>query len=230
MGKIISIITIEIIPTTNQQIIMSSVATGESSSSPSADRRRALKKEAEAAATVSVLPSCPLSKYLDVADRLFEHFQEAMGCPDNSRLDESYVLGLRFAGLVVSTLPQHPEWKLEADAKRTKRLTSQVKDVLCVMNVIKDRMDAEELQKVGMEAIARQKEEARRKEEEREAEESRRQQQKEEWTREQLQRATLEEERAQFNAELRSQWKKEVKNNFWGFRLRSPVYRTENAN
>merc|ERR1712224_484159 len=103
----------------------------------------------------TVLPSCPLSKYLDVADRLFEHFQDAVNCSDESRLDESYVLGLRFAGLVVTTLPQHPEWRLESNGNRTKLLTSRVKDVLYMMDVLKDRMDADEVTKIGLQTIAK---------------------------------------------------------------------------
>merc|ERR1712224_637349 len=177
------------------------------------------------------LPSCPLSKYLDVADKLFEHFQDAVSCPDESRLDESYVLGLRFAGLVVTTLPQHPEWKkLECNANRTKLLTSRVKDVLYMMDVLKDRMDADELTKIGLQTIAKEEEEIRRKKEEKVTEEKRKQLANDQYAKEQLQRATLDAERAQFNAQLRSQWKKEVKNNFWGLRLRSPVYRAAPGN
>merc|ERR1712224_236830 len=187
------------------------------------------------------LPSCPLSKYLDVADKLFEHFQDAVSCNDESRLDESYVLGLRFAGLVVTTLPQHPEWKMmkrgdesssndNNTAQRTKLLTSRVKDVLYMMDVLKDRMDADEVTKIGLQTIAKEEEEIRRKKEEKATEEKRIQRVNEQHAKEQLQRATLDAERAQFNAQLRSQWKKEVKNNFWGLRLRSPVYRAAAGN
>merc|ERR1712224_639856 len=115
-------------------------------------------------------------------------------------------------------------------AQRTKLLTSRVKDVLYMMDVLKDRMDADEVTKIGLQTIAKEEEEIRRKKEEKVTEEKIIQRVNEQYAKEQLQRATLDAERAQFNAELRSQWKKEVKNNFWGLRLRSPVYRAGNAN
>ena len=107
--------------------------------SPSAERRKALK-EADAANELRVLDSCPLSKYIDIAGRLLDHFQDAV---DGRRLDEAYVFGLRFANLCLSSLPQHPEWRSDTSKKSTKRLTSQVRDVLCMMDVIKQRMDAD---------------------------------------------------------------------------------------
>jgi hypothetical protein len=171
--------------------------------SPSAERRKALK-EADAANQLRVLESCPLSKYIDIADRLLDHFQDAV---DGRRFDEAYVFGLRFANLCLSSLPQHPEWKHDAISKGRKRLTSQVGDVLCMMDVIKQRMDAEELMKAKAEIIAKEEEDARKTE----AEDRRKHELDEARTREQKIRDALEEERAQFLAEQRSQRKKEMK-------------------
>ena len=171
--------------------------------SPSAERRKALK-EADASNKLRVLGSCPLTKYIDIADRLMEHFQDAV---DGRRLDEAYVFGLRYANLCISSLPQHPEWKLDTSSRARKRLTSQVGDVLSMMDVIKQRMDAEELMKVKAELLAKQQEENRKKEEE----DRRKLQQDEELQREQSIRSALEEERAQFLAEQRAIREEEIK-------------------
>lgn len=169
--------------------------------SPSAERRKALK-EADASNQLRVLGSCPLTKYIDIADRLMEHFQDAV---DGRRLDEAYIFGLRFANLCISSLPQHPEYGTSSRAR--KRLTSQVGDVLSMMDVIKQRMDAEELMKIKAELLAKEEEEARKKEEE----DRQKLKLDEERQREQKIRNALEEERAQFLAEQRAIREEEIK-------------------
>jgi len=171
--------------------------------SPSAERRKALK-EADAANQLRVLGSCPLSKYINIADRLLDHFQDAV---DGRRLDEAYVFGLRFANLCISSLPQHPEWRHDTSNKGPKRVTSQVGDVLCMMDVLKQRMDAEELITIKAEMIAKEEEEERKKEEE----DRRKHQLDGARQREQKIREALAEERAQFLAEQRSQRQEEIK-------------------
>jgi len=168
----------------------------EEETSPSTGRRKALK-EAHSANNVQVLGSCPLLKYLVIADRLLEHFQDSV---DKCQLDEAYVFGLRFASLALSSLPQHPEWNLNTNSEGKKRLTSQANDVLLNLDVIKQRMDAEELKKIEVETIARKKEEVQKKE----AEENQRRQFDKERRSLQRKRNNLEEERAQFHALLRS--------------------------
>ncbi len=171
--------------------------------SPSAGRRKALKEQ-DAKNQLRVLASCPLPKYIDIADRLLEHFQDAV---DGRRLDEAYVFGLRYANLCLSSLPQHPEWRRETSSKARKRLTGQVGDVLCMMDVLKQRMDAEELMKIKAEMLAKQQEEARKK-----AEEDRRKKQKDDAEqREKNIISALEAERAQFLAEQRAQREEEIK-------------------
>ncbi len=169
--------------------------------SPSAERRKHLK-QADAANQLRVLASCPLPKYIDIADRLLLHFQDAV---DGRRLDEAYVFGLRFANLCLSSLPQHPEWRCDTSSKARKRLTSQVGDVLCMMDVLKQRMDAEELMKIKAEMISKQEEEVRKKK----VEERRQQKQDEALQREQSIRNALEQERARFLAEQRAQQQEE---------------------
>jgi len=187
--------------------------------SPSADRRKALK-EADAANELRVLGSCPLSKYIDIADRLLDHFQNAV---DGRRLDEAYVFGLRFANLCLSSLPKHPEWKHDTRSKARKRLTSQVGDVLCMMDVIKQRMDAEELMKIKAELIAKEEEEARKKE----AEDRGRQQLDEARQRKQKIRDALEEERQKFLAEQRSQREKPIQQKVTIAKKKEPVPKTK---
>jgi hypothetical protein len=183
--------------------------------SPSAERRKALK-EADAANELRVLGSCPLSKYIDIADRLLDHFQNAV---DGRRLDEAYVFGLRFANLCLSSLPKHPEWKHDTRSKARKRLTSEVGDVLCMMDVIKQRMDAEELMKIKAELIAKEEEEARKKE----AEDRGRQQLDEARQREQKIRDALKEERQKFLAEQRSSREKAIQQKVIIAKKKEPV-------
>jgi len=189
--------------------------------SPSAERRKALKEaDAVAANELRVSGSCPLSKYIDIADRLLDHFQNAV---DGRRLDEAYVFGLRFANLSLSSLPKHPEWKHDTRSKARKRLTSQVGDVLCMMDVIKQRMDAEELMKIKAELIAKEEEEARKKE----AEDRGRQQLDEARQRKQKIRDTLEEERQKFLAEQRSQREKPIQQKVKIAKKKEPVPKTK---
>jgi hypothetical protein len=163
-----------------------------SSSSPSAARRHSLKVS-DAENHLRVLDSFPLHKYIDIAQRLLDCFQTAV---DNRNLDEAYVYGHRFAHLVVKCLPQHEEWKhsrpgaTSVDAKRKNRLNSQVEKVLSMMEVIVQRMDAEELVK--------EKEQKKAREIEKEIEKSRLDCQR---RREKEQRDALEEERQKFLAE-----------------------------
>jgi len=170
--------------------------------SPSARRRKALKEADSANQELRVFESYPLAKYFDISCRLLDHFQDAVY---ERRLDEAYVFGLRFANLGLC-LPQHPEWKSNTNSKGVKRLTSQIEDVLCMMDVIKQRMDAEELMKIKAGTIAREEKELKK----RETDERRTQQVEMERQRERQKRNTLEKEREEFYAQQRSQKKKEI--------------------
>ena len=170
--------------------------------SPSTDRRKALK-EADSANQLKVLPSYPLSKYLDLSKRIFYRFNHAVS---ERRLDEAYIFGLRFANLGLASLPQHPEWKAATNIKAKKCLASQAKNVLEMLESIKKRMDAEELMKIKAEMIAKNEQDSRRREEE----ERINQQVGEEHRREQQKRRNLEIEREEFYAQQRSQRMKEI--------------------
>ena len=142
---------------TNTQDVLSS-----SSSSPSEARRQALRR-ADVGNTIRVLDSYPLSKYFDISQRLLDAFQKSV---DARRLDEAYVYGLRFAAFGVESLPKHKEWRSNTGSysKQKRRNSQQVEKVISMMEIIKQRMDAEEL--ILQEKRRVHEDEMRRKEEE----------------------------------------------------------------
>lgn len=84
-----------------------------------------------------------MSTYFDIAQRLLDVFQEAL---DGRRLDEAYVYGLRFATLSTEAMPKHKEWRRGKDyAQQKRRNSKQVEKVISMMEIIKQRMDAEEM-------------------------------------------------------------------------------------
>lgn len=130
--------------------------------SPSSERRFELKK-ISLEGQLKVLDSYPLSKYIQISEKLLCKFDAAVHF---RRLNEAYIFGLRFANVAISSLPEHPEWKSSTNAKGKKRLMSQVKRVLEMMEIIKKRMDAEELIKIKSRLEAQKKEEDQKREEE----------------------------------------------------------------
>lgn len=109
--------------------------------SPSANRRKALR-EADRGNAQRVLDSYPLARYFDMSERLLDAFQKAV---DGRRLDEAYIYGLRFAAFGVEALPKHKDWKLPMYTKDKKRNAMQVDKVISMIEIITQRMDAEEL-------------------------------------------------------------------------------------
>ncbi len=110
--------------------------------SPSYQRRQALR-QADTGNSIRVLDSYPLSKYFDLSQRLLDAFQKAV---DGRRMDEAYVYGLRFAAFGVESLPKHKDWrKTNTYNKHKRRNAKQVEKVISMMEIIKQRMDAEEI-------------------------------------------------------------------------------------
>ncbi|VEU34755.1 unnamed protein product [Pseudo-nitzschia multistriata] len=136
-------------------------------SSPSFSRRRALN-EADAPNQIEVIDEYPLSKYLAMAERLFACFQQSF---EHLNLDEAFVYGMRFAQLGLVELPRHGEWR--AGGEREERLGSLVEKALSRLEIIKRRMDEEELTKLRVGMVARAEEEARAREREQERERAR---------------------------------------------------------
>jgi hypothetical protein len=137
----------------------------EESSSPSYQRRQALRQSAAMSPRL-VQASRPLSEYFDMAQRLHAAFG---GSIEKRQIDAAYVYGLRLASLAIELLPQHPQWK-QSFAKEKRRLASQVDQVIEQLEALKKRMDAEELlrqhQQRQEEERQRQLAEERRREEE----------------------------------------------------------------
>lgn len=148
--------------------------------SPSFQRRQALR-QADAGNSIRVLDSYPLMKYFDISQRLLDAFQKAV---DGRRLDEAYVYGLRFAAFGVESLPKHKDWRKTTYTKQKRRNAKQVEKVISMMEIIKQRMDAEELvlqeQRRVQEEIRQEEEMARQKQRELEQERARQEQQRKE--------------------------------------------------
>ena len=131
--------------------------------SPSYARRQALRQaDAATLKSLNVLDTNPLTKYTCLANRLLDAFQCAV---DDRNLDEAYVFGLRFSTFSLQVLPKHIEWNKNLKEKR--RNQQQVDKVLSMMEILKQRMDVEEmvLRQQQQQKLAKEKEEAKKREE-----------------------------------------------------------------
>eukprot|EP00535_Pseudo-nitzschia_heimii_P005041 CAMPEP_0197192432 /NCGR_PEP_ID=MMETSP1423-20130617/25050_1 /TAXON_ID=476441 /ORGANISM="Pseudo-nitzschia heimii, Strain UNC1101" /LENGTH=1175 /DNA_ID=CAMNT_0042645311 /DNA_START=82 /DNA_END=3606 /DNA_ORIENTATION=+ len=106
--------------------------------SPSLARRRALI-EADKAHQTRVTDTHPLSKYMQIAERLFDYFQNSF---DQLNLDEAFVYGVRLVHLGRTHLPKHKEWKIVG--KNADHLNLRLGMVLNKLEYIKRKMDDEE--------------------------------------------------------------------------------------
>lgn len=89
---------------------------------------------------MKVISTYPIEKYYNAADRLFVSFQQAF---DDRRLDEAYVLGVRYATFSLESLPKHSGYKSKYKTMRLKN-ARQVNEVLQKVESLTERMDAEE--------------------------------------------------------------------------------------
>ena len=116
---------------------------------------------------LTLLLSTRISEYFAMTQRLHTAFGVSI---EKRQIDAAYVYGLRLASLAVELLPNHPEWKQSSCAKQKRRLANQVDQTLRQMEVLKQRMDAEELMRRQKqhqeEERQRQAEEQRHREEE----------------------------------------------------------------
>ena len=117
-------------------------ADGTGSSSPSYKRRQALRDANTT--TIQVLDSNPIERYYETSLKLLSAFQQAV---DERRLDQAYVYGVRFASFSIDSLPQHKHYKLSKSSRLQSRNLKQVDMVLKMMEVVTQRMDAEEMLK-----------------------------------------------------------------------------------
>lgn len=129
--------------------------------SPSFARRcRALKEADDTATQLRVVNCFPLSKYVAIADKLFTYFEEAF---ESVHLDDAYVYGMQFAELAITNLPKHKDWASTTTAAgiAEEKLKSQIVKVLSRLEIIKRRMDEEELMKLRTGMLAQAEEEVR---------------------------------------------------------------------
>mmetsp|Transcript_21214 Transcript_21214/g.27919 ORF Transcript_21214/g.27919 Transcript_21214/m.27919 type:complete len:510 (+) Transcript_21214:51-1580(+) len=114
-------------------------------SSPSYNRRQTLRdSDAGNLVTVTSASSYPLEKHFQIIERLLRRFQQAL---EERRMDETYVYGIRFATFCLEQLPNHPQYNQKRFQKAKIRNARQVDRVLKTMEIITQRMDAEELVK-----------------------------------------------------------------------------------
>ena len=116
------------------------MASGDSNASPSYKRRQALRDANTT--TIQVLDSNPIDRYYETSLKLLSAFQQAV---DERRLDQAYVYGVRFASFSIDSLPRHKHYKLQTNVRSKSRNLKQVDMVLKMMEVVTQRMDAEEM-------------------------------------------------------------------------------------
>jgi len=147
----------------------SASASNSVNSSPSFVRRRALKEADDTANQLRVVDCYPLSKYIEIADKLFGYFEEAFEC---LHLNDAYVYGMRFAELAITNIPKHKDWATTAAAAAAngggggtaeEKLKSQIVKVVSRLEIIKRRMDEEESKKLRTGMLAQAEEEVRMK-------------------------------------------------------------------
>lgn len=140
--------------------------------SPSHARRMALRESDQVRMTAS--NDFPIDKYYQVTDRLYAALSLAV---EDRRLDDAYVLGIRFATFSVDILPKHTCYKRQQQTLR-RRNAARVERVLQIVESVVERMDAEEIVKMQQEK-QRQEEEERKKAQLQEEEKLKKQQQQE---------------------------------------------------
>lgn len=109
--------------------------------SPSHARRKALREADQGRAVMTVINTFPIEKYYDALERLYNVFSVAM---DERRLDDAYVLGIRFATFSIESLPKHCSYKQKQYTTLRLRNAQRVEEVLQKIESVAERMDAEE--------------------------------------------------------------------------------------
>ena len=132
---------------------------------PSRGRRRALREadgtpvDATKASNAMMVISekIPVETYYDASDKLLDAFNQAF---DDRKLDDAYVLGIRFATFSIDILPAHSAYQ----SQKALRLANvqNIRNVLDKVEQVASRMDDEEMamakKQLAEEAMQRQKE------------------------------------------------------------------------
>jgi hypothetical protein len=108
---------------------------------PSSDRRQALRR-ADEGNSIRISNDVPLERFYDISKRLLSRFQEAF---DQRHLDEAYVYGVRFASLCVDAIPKHASYQHSRFARQRKDVGQKCDQVLKLLDIVRQRMDAEEI-------------------------------------------------------------------------------------
>lgn len=111
----------------------------------SAERRKRLKELETQSSTnqalANILDTFPIEKYYGMAERLLMGFLHAM---DTRRLDDAYILGLRFATFSLEGLPNHAQYNSPLTRAQRSKNARNLESVLEKLENVATRMDAEE--------------------------------------------------------------------------------------
>lgn len=130
-----------------------------SSMRPSEGRRAALRKaEGEMGAEVSNF--FPIERYYDAAEKVLHSFLKAY---EEKRLDDAYVLGLRFATFSIEGLPKHDYYRSSRYLSLKKKNEQNVTVVVAKLELVAKWMDEEEAHRERLRQEYRTKIEAHRK-------------------------------------------------------------------
>jgi hypothetical protein len=113
------------------------------SDGPSKHRRAALR-QAEGDLGFSVSNFFPIERYYTAADKVLQSFNKAF---EEKRLDDAYVLGLRFATFSIESLPQHDYYRASRYAPLKRRNEQNVTSVISKLEQVTMWMDTEEAEK-----------------------------------------------------------------------------------
>lgn len=130
-----------------------------SSIRPSEGRRAALRQaEGEMGAEVSNF--FPIERYYSAADKVLQSFEKAY---NEKRLDDAYVLGLRFATFSLEGLTKHNYYHSSRYSNLRKKNEMSVKQVIAKLEQVTTWMDDEEAERQRLREEYRKKVEAQRK-------------------------------------------------------------------
>lgn len=129
---------------------------GPDESRPGYDRREQLRDAGDGVPTVSNF--FPIERYYDASDKVLESFTAAF---EGRQLDNAYVYGRRYCNFYVNGITKHDYYLSKNSERRRNQANKRVDDVLNKLELVKEWMDAEELEreKKRKALIQRQKEE-----------------------------------------------------------------------
>ena len=108
------------------------------------EHRRAALRQAEGDLGFAVSNFFPIDRYYTAADKVLASFNKAFA---EKRLDDSYVLGLRFATFSLESLPQHDYYQASRYAPLKRRNEQNVTTVISKLEQVTMWMDTEEAEK-----------------------------------------------------------------------------------